>query len=179
MKNPRYEPKLCGTCGQTEDYALPMDPGGALIVVAIANAVKRLGRNRVHLIREMEVIVPGEFRNIREAARAGFLNSRFIGNASRPRYHGLIAFADEGSGEYVITRKGAAFLHGMEIDRIAIIDKRTHHNAGYWPDGGKTTIHKLLVQYVKGESIWNLNETASHVERIGNMLSMDQLALPV
>lgn len=178
MKYDKYEPHVCGECSQTKDYALPMDPGGALIVLAVANAVKRLERNRVHLQKEMECD-PKDFGGIIAAARAGFMSSRMEGNASRPRYHGLIAHVEEGSGEYLITRKGAAFLKGASIARVAIIDKVHHHNVGYWNESSDRITFRELAFKSNREplSFWNLEETVREVERIGHMVNDMQLSL--
>lgn len=138
MKNVRFDPEMCTCCGQTKNYALPLDRGSALFMIALANAVRRLNRNKVHLAHEM--LTDGK-HDISE----GYMNMRMMGNAARPRYHGLIAFVNaKGTGEYLITRKGAKFLHGMLVERTAIIDKSTGHNAGYWSEGGEITIGELL-----------------------------------
>lgn len=142
----RFIADVCPHCQQTKNYLLSLDRGTALIMVALGHAVRRLGRNRVHLQREMEC-ARGQFPNVQKMVQNGYLDSVMVRNVPRARYHGLVAFADRegGTGEYLLTRKGSEFLQGAEVPRCAIIDKTTHHNAGYWDElGDRTTLLQLL-----------------------------------
>ncbi len=141
MKN-HYEKTVCDHCKQTVDYTLTLDAGSAHIMIAMANAIRRLGRNKVHLQKEMEGR-PGEFNSYHHMLASGFMTSRMEGNSSRPRYHGLIAKTDR-AGEYVITRKGAAFLRSVPVWRTAIVSKVTGHNIGYFEPDGQATINQIL-----------------------------------
>ncbi len=144
----KFTPGKCDHCTQTTNYLLRLDAGTAHIMIAMANAVRRLGRNRVHLQKEMEGR-PDEFPTYQQMIREGYMTSRMEGNASRPRYHGLIASGDK-PGEYLITKKGAAFLRGLPVMRSAIVSKVTGHNAGYWEPDGEATIKEIL----KEEPYW-------------------------
>lgn len=146
MKKNKFKADVCVDCTQTKNYLLCLDKGAALILLGIANAVDRLGRNRVHLQKEVEGNVK-DFGSITEMINKGYLTSVMVGNATRARYHGLIAFVerDGGTGEYLLTKKGAAFLRGARVPRAAIIDKVAGHNAGYWdPENDTVTIFQLL-----------------------------------
>lgn len=143
---PKYTPPICECCGQTTHYALRLDRGTALIVLALYNAIRDRKENRVHLINDMSIRNPkeGGFANYSDMVQGGKMTFRMVANASRARYHGLIAFVDEGSGEYLLTPKGAKFLHGEPVPRTAIIEKKSHHNVGYHHPEDTTTIFELL-----------------------------------
>lgn len=171
MSTKLFTPHTCPTCSQTMDYAMALDKGSALIVLAIANAVRRLGRNKVHI--DHEAIGQHEggesfFAMIRE----GYMTPTMQHNVARPRYHGLIAFVERGSGEYLLTRKGADFLRGEPVKKVAIIDKVHGKNAGYLEEAGTVTIDELLSD--KG-GLWagnlgELRQTFSTVEMTASML---------
>lgn len=161
MKNKRsiHEPTMCSHCGQTTDYALPLDRGTALIVLAVYNAVQRLDRNRVHLINDM-LCMPEEYADYRAMVHTGHMTARMIGNSSRARYHGLIAFADE-SGEYLITPKGRDFLLGSKVPRIAIIDKKTHTKKIYLdPENDRTGFLELMGSV--GTPFWDIDRDVAY-----------------
>jgi len=141
----KYEPKKCEHCTQTLDYALALDRGTALIVLAVHYAIRRLGRNSVHLVKDM---LESEYQSINQLVSEGKMTMRMIGNATRARYHGLIAFGDE-PGTYVLTHKGREFVHMAPVKHTAIIDKVRGCNAGYLDD--EVTIVDLL----KGDVFWH------------------------
>ena len=138
-----FTPNVCEHCHQTTDYALALDRGTAMIVIAFVNAVRRHGRNRVHIHGEMIAQNEGGRSHI-EMIHAGYMTPIMEHNVVRPRYHGLIAFVDKGSGEYLLTRKGADFLRGHPVQRVAIIDKVAGRNSGYLESAGTVTIGELL-----------------------------------
>ncbi len=140
----QFKKTICDHCHQSVDYTLTLDAGTAHFMLALANAVRRLGRNRVHIQKEMEGR-PEEFDSYNGMLREGYMTSRMEGNSSRPRFHGLIA-KTENRGEYLITRKGAAFLRGVPVPRTAIVSKVTGHNVGYVEDAGEATISQVLVK---------------------------------
>lgn len=128
----KYQPKTCVSCGQTTTYELVIDRGTVDILKAISVAIRKKGVNLVHPRKEMEVTsrqVPYE-----EMVRDGKLTSNQVGNLSRARFHGLIAAVKGKPGTYCLTPKGAGFLRGEEIPRIAIISKSEGHNVGYFEE---------------------------------------------
>jgi len=167
----KFTASVCGGCDQTKDYAMALDRGTALIMMAFANAVRRLDRNRIHVTDEMiGAAARGDdfFRQIEQ----GFMTLSMQHNIAKPRYHGLLAFAGRGSGEYILTRKGAEFLKGGKVPRVAIIDKVHGKNAGYWEPGGEVTILQLLRS--RGE-FWDwdmttVEHTAEHTNLTESLL---------
>lgn len=132
---PKFEPAICEHCKQTTEYALSLDRGTAMIVLAVYNRVRIKDKNNVHLRDEMEVGSKA-YSDYREMVTDGHITSRMIDNVLRAKYHGLLAQVDGGGrGEYLITRKGAAFLRDVPLDRVAIIDKATHTKKCYWNPG--------------------------------------------
>lgn len=172
MKNQeKFEADVCEHCGQTTNYHLRLDRGSAHFMIALASAVKRLGRNRVHLQKEMEG-KPEDFDGYQAMLSAGYMTSRMEGNSSRPRRHGLIAHAvrSDGTshaGEYLITRKGAAFLHGEPIELTAVVSKTTGHQTGYWEPDGFGVIKEIL----KKEPYWWGELTKMHVSEDSDQIS--------
>ena len=158
----KFKAEVCDKCTQTKNYILKLDRGTALIVLALSHAVGRLGRNRVHMQREMEAS-QADMGGLKKMVEAGYINSNMTRNIARARYHGLIAFYDRdgGTGEYLITRKGGAFLQGAKVPRTAIIDKVHGHNAGYWDEEhDQITIFQLL----KESSTWVIPRFEIHQE---------------
>lgn len=154
MSKNKFKPDVCGHCTQTKNYVLVLDRGTALFLLAMSHGVARLGRNNVHLQRELEASLK-DFDSLKAMIEAGYMYSAMVRNAPRARYHGLIAFVARagGTGEYLLTKKGAAFLHGARVPRIAVIDKVAGHNAGYWdPEGDTVSIFELL----KEPSTWSI-----------------------
>ena len=84
-----FEPEICECCGQAQTYLLPIDWGTALIVKAVARAIRLKGINAIHPVKEMEV--PAKGWNYGMAINDGKLTSNQIGNFTRARVHGLIA----------------------------------------------------------------------------------------
>ena len=123
-----FEPEICTNCGQAETYLLPIDWGTALIVKAVAAAVRRKGINLIHPTKEMEV--PATEWNYDRAVSEGVLTSTMIGNFTRARVHGLIARDRREPGNWLLTRKGAEFLRGGSIPRLAVIRKTTKTEEG-------------------------------------------------
>ena len=119
MNQNNFKPETCEHCGQTKTYALAIDRGTTEILKAIARFIGQKGINAVHPRKEME---------------GKFLTSNQVGNLSRPRLHGLIARIE--SGNYCLTTKGANFLKGVVVPKVAIILKATgkseKRNIGYY-----------------------------------------------
>jgi hypothetical protein len=123
--NDQFKPESCACCGQTTSYVLSIDQGTVDILRSIANAIRRKGINAIHPRNEMETQGGGDL------VTQGQLTSSQVCNLSRPRFHGLIAAIKGQPGNYCLTRKGAEFLRGAEIPRIAVIDKMTVSQKGY------------------------------------------------
>jgi len=119
----KYNAEICAHCGQSMTYALPVDKGTADIVRALAIAITRKGINIIHVRKEME----GKVADIQN----GILNSNQVGNLSHARSHGLIAKVKDNKGNYCLTSKGARFLKGDPIPRIAVISKKDKRQIGY------------------------------------------------
>lgn len=139
----KYEPRVCSCCTQTLDYTLTLSRGTALAVIALANAVDRLGRNKVHVGREM-IRDERDFKSYREMTSGGWMTYKMEGNMSVLHRHGLAAMDANEAGCWILTKKGAAFLGGAEVPLVAIVSKVSGHQEGYWEPGGTTTIHQLL-----------------------------------
>lgn len=153
FRSKKFEPSVCGGCTQTTDYDLAMDRGTALIVLAVYNAVRKKGKNRIHVVNEM-LCDPADYASYREMVEDGRMTLRMIGNVPRARYHGLLAFSDKHSGEYLITPKGAKFLRNEKIPRVAIIDKVTHTKKAYLNEERDTI---TFTQAMKRETpFWNI-----------------------
>lgn len=162
-KKEKFIPNSCEGCGQTTEYIIRLDKGSAYIVISIAAAVRRLNRNRVHLRNDMELsagdIMSG-FKSLRRAVESGYMSSRMLDNVLRPKYFGLVAQVDGGgTGEYLLTPRGAKFIRGMEIEAAAIIDKKTHSKKEYWQPGGVTNIMQLLR---RDGALWDLSDIQKH-----------------
>lgn len=144
----RFKPHTCEGCGQTKDYALPLSRGLAMATIAFYNAIERLGRNRIHVGKEMVRPIEdfhgddpkGTYRRL---VQAGYMTFRMEGNLSFLHRHGIVASGEE-PGVWILTKKGGAFLRGEELPRVAIVSKVTGHQIGYWDQGGMTTISQLL-----------------------------------
>lgn len=142
----RYKASVCECCSQTKDYALPLSRGLAMATIAIYNAIERLGRNRIHIGNEM--VAPIEDFGDKKTAyqrmvSEGFMTFKMEGNLSFLHRHGIVASGDQ-PGEWILTKKGGAFLRGDQVPRVAIVSKVTGHQNGYWMEGGMTTINELL-----------------------------------
>lgn len=123
-----YAPDVCGECGQTKTYILAIDRGTVNIVKKIARCIGDKGINAVHLSKE--------------CMAKGYLTHHEVGNISRPRFHGLVAKVKGETGNYLLTKKGAAFLRGEAIPQYAIISKAEHHQIGYFEEEKcKVTVH--------------------------------------
>lgn len=129
-----YKPEYCSCCGQTTTYLLPIDRCTVEIMFAIAKFISRKGINSVHPRKEMENI---------------YLSSNQVGNLSRPRFHGLIAKVKGVSGNYCLTKKGAAFLRGEKVPKYAIISKSEKHQIGYYEPEDHMVTYKDVVEWVE------------------------------
>lgn len=143
----KWEPPVCEHCGQATAYLLPLDRGTADIVKAFATAVRNKGMNTIHPGNEMEVPAREwtQYRSVTE----GVLTSNQIGNFTRARIHGLLARLEGEAGNWLLTKKGAAFLRGQAVPRYAIVKKttaemRSHKDEYYEPDTETITIFDLL-----------------------------------
>lgn len=145
MGKVEYQPEKCLECGQTKTYLVPVDRGAAIIVIAIAAAIRRKRINMVHPGKEMEI--PRRQWSFSRAASEGLLPSNFIDNFSRVRFHGLIARVRSEVGNWCLTTKGSLFLHGERIARYAIRSKSEKHTTGYYmPETETITITEALRQ---------------------------------
>ena len=126
-KRPKFEPDVCECCQQTTNYPMALDKGTAFIVLAVCKAQYESEDGKVHLLsRAFRSPDAGGFESYHEMLNAGYLTFRMVGNATRAVRHGLIYMVVKGSGEYALTRKGAQFLSGEPVPRLAVIDKATH-----------------------------------------------------
>ena len=126
----KYKPEKCEHCGQSLTYLLAVDRGTVDIMKAISVAIKRKGINVIHPRKEIEI--SGREVSYQEMVTEGLLTSNQIGNLSRPGFHGLIAKVKGHPGNYSLTGKGMAFLHGASISKFAIISKSSKRQIGYW-----------------------------------------------
>jgi hypothetical protein len=119
MEKITYTPEKCGSCEQTTTYILALDRGTVKILKGIARAIGEKGINCVHIAKEV-------------LAR-GFVTVNERSNIARPRAHGLIARVkgENMKGNYLLTKKGAAFLRGERVPRFAIMSKTKGHQVGY------------------------------------------------
>lgn len=150
MKKNKYnfKPLVCECCGQAKTYALPIDWGTRVIVEAVARKIRLKKINTVHPTKEMEV--PAREWTYRRAITEGVLTSTQIGNLTRARVHGLLAKNEKEPGNWVLTTKGAKFLKGERIPKIAEIlktqtvnGKPSHKMRYYEPEKYTTTIHEI------------------------------------
>ncbi len=125
MKHIEYKPEECGECHQTTTYLLGIDRGTTEIMKEISRFIGRKGINVVHPRNEMEGV---------------YLSSNQVGNLSRARMHGLLAAIEGNPGNYCITRKGGAFLKGIEVHKYVIRSKVEDRSIGYFGDE-MVTIH--------------------------------------
>lgn len=159
----KYQEEVCTHCNQTITYMLRLDKGSAKIMKAMIEGVSKKGKNLIHPAKELDLDLYGD-------------EKWFLSNLSRPRFHGLIAYADEEKlkGYYVITRKGGKFLRGEPVPRYAIINKSTGHQQGYWHPEETVTIKELLSE----EIMWD-GEQKQMLTTIAPDESDGQLALGV
>lgn len=156
MKNKyNYEPEVCQCCGQAKTYILPIDWGTSVIVKAVARAISRKGINCIHPKKEMEVSAKNW--TYERAITEGVLTSVHIGNFTRARVHGLIARYKNEPGNWLLTRKGAAFLRGERIPRLAVIEKsksgeRSHKEEYFGAPYHTCTVHEVIKS--KGHPTW-------------------------
>lgn len=152
-----FKARTCDCCGQAETYPLPIDWGTAVIVKAIARAVRLKGINVIHPTKEMEV--PGKDWTYELAINEGKLTSTQIGNLSRAKAHGLIARYRKEPGNWLLTSKGAAFLRGEAIPRVRVrtkkgVTKTLAPEERYWkPDEYRITIHEVMMRGSK-KPVW-------------------------
>lgn len=143
-----FNPRICTCCGQAETYPLPIDWGTAVIVKAVARAIRIKGINVIHPTKEMEV--PANEWTYDRAINEGKLTSIQIGNFTRAKAHGLIAMYKKESGNWVLTSKGAQFLRGESIPKIRVrkkqgVSRELTQEEKYWkPEDYRITIHEIL-----------------------------------
>lgn len=145
-----FEAEVCEHCGQAQTYLLPIDWGTALIVKAVAAAIRHKGINFIHPTKEMEV--PAKEWSYERAIRDGVLTSTQIGNFTRARVHGLIARHQSEPGNWLLTKKGAQFLRGQRVPRLAVIRKsrrtedkaRSHKEEYFEPEANTCTVHEIM-----------------------------------
>ena len=174
-KRKKFVPDVCPHCTQTTNYDLALDRGSALIVLAVYNAVRRLDRNRIHVGNEM-VRPATDFPSYRDMVAGGWMTFKMEGNMSRPGRHGLITKATD-TGEWLITPKGARFLRGEAVPRVAIVDKTTGHKAYYLnEDTDRVTFSDLMKREVP---FWDVsrNDRIDFLLGIGDNRHMDRLPL--
>lgn len=114
----KVDQKKCSCCGQATQYGLAIDKGTVKIVKEIALFIGKKGINIVHPRKEMEGVE---------------LTSNEVGNLTRARVHGLIAKVKgkNMAGNYCLTSKGAKFLRGEVVPKIAIVSKAEKKQIGY------------------------------------------------
>lgn len=159
IKDP-FIPEVCECCGQSTEVRYGLDKGTADIVKALAVKIREKGENDVHIRDEMEVGTKN-FTYMR-LCNEGVVTSKMVGNVSRPRYHGLIAWVkfknpvtgnwDVKEGHYLLTPKGARFLRGEAVPKYAIVNKVTKKKKEYWkPEKYTVTINEL---YKEDDPYW-------------------------
>lgn len=151
MKKNKYnfKPKVCDHCGQAQTYLLPLDWGTKVIVQAVARRIRLKKINTVHPTKEMEV--PAGEWTYERAINDGVLTSTQIGNLTRARVHGLLAKNVKEPGNWVLTTKGANFLKGQRVEKLAEIlktqtanGKPSHKMRYYEPEKYTTTINEIV-----------------------------------
>lgn len=133
----KFTPSKCSCCKQTQEYLLPIDRGTCEILKAIARKIEMKKINLVHLRNELEGVS---------------LTSNQVGNATRPRSHGLIAKVKGHPGNYCLTTKGAQFLRGQPIHKYAIRSKVEDRTVGYWGEE-QCTIFEFTPESERWEGI--------------------------
>jgi hypothetical protein len=173
----KFRPEVCGFCGQTTEYPIRIDKGSALIVIAIAKAVRNKGQNKIHLRNEM-LVKKGMTDSAYSIAMSGKMTSTMIDNVLRPKYFGLVAQVDGGGGgEYLLTPRGAKFLRGESIPALAAIDKIKHMKKCYIDEQTeRTTIRQLLKSDVPFWDLeWEIDEQSLALKR---KVASDRAAAP-
>jgi hypothetical protein len=130
MSKINYIPEKCEHCGQSTTYIYALDRGTVSILKAFARFIGKKGINVAHVHKEL--------------LAEGYLTANQRSNIARPRAHGLVAKArgEKMKGNYVLTRKGAAFLRGEPVPKYAIMSKVEGHQIGYFEaEKYTTTIH--------------------------------------
>jgi hypothetical protein len=113
----KFTPTVCQCCGMTLDYTVSLDKGTAELLLAMIGQVSRRNQNEVYL---------------QEEVKKGNITPMQAGNLTKARAHGLIAPVRGKSANYLITRKGADFLRGKTIPRVAIVSKKDDCQIGYF-----------------------------------------------
>lgn len=151
---PKFVPDICPHCTQSTNYAMCLDKGTAAIVVALANAVAKKNQNCIHLLGEISIASPkaGGYDSYDAMLMDGMMTFRMVCNATRAVRHGLIYPVEDGSGNYLLTAKGAKFLRGEPIPRVAIVNKGTHSKEGYYYENEDRITIKDLMK--RDEEFW-------------------------
>jgi len=171
-KRKKFIPNVCSCCKQTTEYALPLDRGTALIVLAIFNRIRDKKQNLVHVGNEM-VRPASDFSSYRDMVAGGWMTFKMEGNLSRARFHGLIAMEERGF--YLLTKKGARFLRGESVPRVAIIDKTTGHKAYYLEEEKDCVTFGGLLK--RETPFWDLSDT--QLDRIGEYAPIETSTAPL
>lgn len=178
MQKKKFTPEICERCGQSTEYVISLDKGTAHIILAIAAGIRRKGENKIHLLNEMGVKGPQSagYPDYETMVYDGKMTFRMTANVPRARIHGLVAFVKEGSGEYLLTAKGAKFLRGYPVQRTAIIDKRTHANKGYRVEDGTVSLRELLAEE---SHWWATAETLGRQSLFDRVVANDTVSLGI
>lgn len=123
-----YKAQRCPHCGQTETWLAKMSQGQEELLKAIATAIKRKGINVIHTAKE---IVRKDGTKTKELNIAGYITPSQNSNLTTIRSHGLIAKIQNNSGAYCLTTKGAQFLKGQPIPKVAVVSKVEKKQIGY------------------------------------------------
>lgn len=144
----KFIPDKCEHCGQTKNYELELSRGVANLVRAIGIAIGLKGVNAIHPMKEL-VVDPREW-SLAVMLEIGAITPNMNSNMKRATAHGLLAKIDskrygkEYRGNYLLTTKGAAFLRGRPVPKVAIVSKVTGHNERYLDDQDTVTCAQLL-----------------------------------
>ena len=134
----KFVPTTCQCCGQTDTYILPVSKGVVNIVKGLARCIKQKQINVAHIAKEL--------------LAEGYITANERNNISRPRSHGLVAHIPNETGNYCLTKKGAAFLRGeITIPKYAICSKTTGHQIGYF-EPEKHFVH--VAEYNEPGQMW-------------------------
>lgn len=169
---PQYKPVKCECCRQTTTYASKLNKGLVDALINIAVAIQIKGKNDI-IPGDLAVSTKDPMWSTPSIRRQhGMITHSQYNNLSHLRCHGLVALLDVKN--YCLTKKGAAFLRGEEVEAVAVIEKATHSNIGYIADAEgvtfKTTIRQIFrnkegywdgwdYEIVNGELIHKNNQT--------------------
>lgn len=118
-----HDTYVCPDCGaQSSLYWHSITPGLVTALIKVKHAVLAKGVNSIHTRKDMDG-TPQE------------LSKGEYGNFTRLRFHGLVAKDDDaGSGYWLLTKRGNAFLKGLEDipSKVQTLNNRvTDHSETY------------------------------------------------